>query len=137
MLGRELVMPFGALVVLWVAQRFWGRWRDAATALGAFAAGVLLGLLPLIARNLTVGAPPLAVSAIGLESFVFGHAVDTAPAVVRLPAATGAILAAADGRPSEVVRGTLATYGGDWGRSCGTKWAGRRPSSRRTRAATT
>ena len=116
MLGRELVMPFGALVVLWVAQRFWGRWREAATALGAFAVGVLLGLSPLIARNLTVGAPPFAVSAIGLESFIFGHAVDTAPAVVRFPAATGAILAAADGRPSEVVRGTLATYNGDWGR---------------------
>lgn len=114
MLGRELVMPFGALVALWVAQRFWGRWRDVATVLGAFVVGVLLGLLPLIGRNLAVGAPPFAVSAIGSESFIFGHAVDTAPAVVRLPAATASILAAADGRPSEVVRLTLATYGGDW-----------------------
>jgi dolichyl-phosphate-mannose-protein mannosyltransferase len=123
LLGRELVLPFGALVLVWMALRFWGRWTQAARALGAFALGTALGLVPLVARNLAVGAPPLALSAIGLEGIVYGHAVDSAPAAFRLPAATARILNAADGRALEVIRGTLATYEGDWRRLLGNEAA--------------
>lgn len=116
LLGRELVGPFAALVGLWIWQRFRDRreamWRAAA----AFALGAAVGLVPLLARNLAVGAPPLALSAIGVEGIVYGHAIDTAPAELNVPDSTGEILRAADGRLWPTIRGTLATYGGDWTR---------------------
>jgi hypothetical protein len=68
----------------------------------------------LVARNVAVGASPLALSAIGVEGIVYGHAVDTAPAGLNVPAATTRILQASDGRLVETIRGTLATYDGDW-----------------------
>jgi 4-amino-4-deoxy-L-arabinose transferase-like glycosyltransferase len=116
LLGRELVLPFGLVVLLWIARRFWSQWRTMGAVAGAFIVGVLLGLSPLIVRNVMVGAPPLAVSAIGPENIVYGHAVDTLPAEFHVPAAAARILQQADGRTSEVVRLTLATYQGDWRR---------------------
>jgi hypothetical protein len=113
-LARELAVPFGVLVAFWIWQRFRARPRDVARALGAFAAGMAVGLLPLVARNLAVGAPPLALSAVGVEGIVYGHAVDTAPASFDVPDAAGVILRAADGRLLPAIRGTLATYHGDW-----------------------
>jgi hypothetical protein len=113
-LGRELVVPFGALVAVWICQRFRGRREQVIRALGAFALGVALGLLPLVARNVAVGAPPFALSAIGVEGIVYGHAVDSAPAAFRVPAAAVRILHASDGRVFPTIRGTLATYEGDW-----------------------
>jgi 4-amino-4-deoxy-L-arabinose transferase-like glycosyltransferase len=114
LLARELVAPFGGLVVFWIWQRFRGRRAERLRALGAFALGTALGLVPLVARNVAVGASPLALSAIGVEGIVYGHAVDTAPAELNVPAATATILKAADGRLVETIRGTLATYDGDW-----------------------
>jgi 4-amino-4-deoxy-L-arabinose transferase-like glycosyltransferase len=114
LLGRELVAPFGVLVALWIWQRFRSDPRDVARALGAFIVGAAVGLMPLVARNLAVGAPPLALSAIGVEGIVYGHAVDAAPAQFDVPAATSTILQAADGKLLATIRGTLATYDGDW-----------------------
>jgi 4-amino-4-deoxy-L-arabinose transferase-like glycosyltransferase len=114
LLARELVAPFAALVALWTWQRFGTHRRDWLGALGAFALGTLLGLLPLAARNLAVGAPLWALSAVGVEGIVYGHAVDTAPTEFRVPEATAEILRAADGRVGEAIRLTLATYHGDW-----------------------
>jgi 4-amino-4-deoxy-L-arabinose transferase-like glycosyltransferase len=116
LLSRELVLPFGLVVLLWIARRFWSRWGTMGAVAGAFIVGAGLGLTPLIVRNMVVGAPPLAVSAIGPEGIVYGHAVDTLPAEFRVPAAAARILKQADGRTSEVVRLTLATYEGDWRR---------------------
>jgi 4-amino-4-deoxy-L-arabinose transferase-like glycosyltransferase len=115
LLGRELVAPFAALVVVWAWQQFRRRRGELWRALGAFAAGTLLGLLPLITRNIAVGASPLALSAIGVEGIIYGHAVGTEPAHLEVPPATAQILQASDGRLFETIRGTLATYGGDWG----------------------
>jgi 4-amino-4-deoxy-L-arabinose transferase-like glycosyltransferase len=114
LLARELVAPFGVCVAFWIWQRFRGRRGELGRALGAFTLGTALGLLPLVARNLAVGASPLALSAIGVEGIVYGHAVDTAPAELNVPAATARILQAADGHLVETIRGTLATYEGDW-----------------------
>jgi len=116
LLGRELVAPFGVFVAVWIWQRFRGQREQMIGAFGAFTLGVVLGLLPLVARNVAVGAPPLALSAIGVEGIVYGHAVDSAPAAFHVPAATATILHASDGRVSETIRGTLATYEGDWRR---------------------
>lgn len=114
LLGRELVAPFAVLVGLWMWQRYRAErarlWRAGA----AFAAGIAVGIAPLVARNLAVGAPPLALSALGVESIVYGHAADSAPAGFVVPSATADILHAAEGRLWPTVIGTLATYEGDW-----------------------
>jgi len=116
LLARELVAPFGLCVAFWIWQRFRTPPAVVVHVLGAFALGAALGLVPLVARNLAVGAPPLAVSAIGPEGILYGHAVDGAPAELKVPAAAAEILRAADGSLIAVLRGTLATYGGDWWR---------------------
>jgi hypothetical protein len=114
LLAREVVAPFGLLVAFWIWQRHRGHPSEIGRAFGAFLLGVAIGLAPLVARNLAAGAPPLALSAIGVENIVYGHAVDSAPAKFKVPAATAEILRAADGHVLATIRGTLATYDGDW-----------------------
>ncbi|NNE44920.1 MAG: hypothetical protein HKN12_11995, partial [Gemmatimonadetes bacterium] len=77
-----------------------GRAAGAVSAAGTVAAGVLLGMLPLIARNVAVGAPPLALAAPGLANLIFG----LGPGVNPLPGAStydfasyGEILGRTDG----------------------------------------
>jgi 4-amino-4-deoxy-L-arabinose transferase-like glycosyltransferase len=114
LLGREVTLLVAPFVVLWIVQRFWGRWAVLATTLASFALGAFVGLLPLIARNLAVGAPPLALSVLGLQSFVYLHAADSWPVGFHIPASAPGILRAADGRLGETVRLTLDTYD-SWG----------------------
>jgi len=114
LLARELVAPFGALVVFWAWQRFRGRREQLGRVLGAFAVGTALGLTPLVARNVAVGVSPFALSAIGVEGIVYGHAAGAAATDFTMPDAGPAILRAADGRLIATIRGTLASYGGDW-----------------------
>jgi hypothetical protein len=107
-------LPFGVLVVFWIWQRFRGRRQEMARALAAFALGAGLGLAPLVARNVAVGAPPLALSAITVENIVRGQAVDSEPTKFVVPAAAAKVLHAADGSVFAALLGTLATYEGDW-----------------------
>lgn len=116
LLGRELTALFAPFVVLWTCERFWRRWRTLGVALLSFAGGVMLGLLPLVARNLAVGAPPWALSGLGIDGIIYGHAVDALPAGFDVPRDTAAILRQADGRFGEAIRLTLDTYHGDWGK---------------------
>jgi hypothetical protein len=116
LLGRELVAPFGLCVAFWIWQRFRRRPAEMIRVLGAFVLGAGLGLTPLVARNLAVGVSPLALSAIGPEGLLYGHAADSAPAQLNVPNAAAEVLRTADGSLLAVLRGTLATYGGDWGR---------------------
>src|SRR5207302_1007490 len=90
-----------------------------ATLALAFVAGVSVGLAPLVARNLVVGAPPLSLSTRGIEAFVYGNAADSAVIGLTLPAASRSILEQADGRLATAIRLTLATYQGDWLRLVG------------------
>jgi len=85
----------------------------------AFVAGVSLGLAPLVARNVVLGAPPLSLSTRGIEAFVYGNAADSAVIGLTLPAASRSILEQADGRLGTAIRLTLATYQGDWLRLVG------------------
>lgn len=119
LLGRELTLLFGPFVALWMAQRFWGRWKVLSRVALSFAAGVSLGLVPLVARNLAVEAPPFALSAVGNEGIIYGHIADGLPAGFWPPPSAAAALRQADGRLGEALRLTLASYRGDWWRLVG------------------
>ena len=119
LLAREATVVFGPFVALWIARRFGRHPRALATVALAFVAGVSVGLAPLVARNLVVGAPPLSLSTRGIEAFVYGNAADSAVIGLTLPAASRSILEQADGRLATAIRLTLATYQGDWLRLVG------------------
>jgi hypothetical protein len=113
-LARELTLLFGPLVVLWMVQRLRGDAPALRAALACFVGGVLVGLLPLAARNLAVGVPPWTLSALGGQGFVLGHAPDAVPAGFVVPGSAKAIFLEARGRLGETIRLTLAAYQGDW-----------------------
>ena len=119
LLAREATLVFGPFVAFWIARRFGRRPRVLATVALAFVAGVSVGLAPLVARNVVVGAPPLSLSTRGIETFVHGNAADSSVIGLALPAATRSILEQADGRLGTAIRLTLATYHGDWLRLVG------------------
>ena len=119
LLAREATLVFGPFVALWIARRFGKHPRALTTVALAFVAGVSLGLAPLVARNVVLGAPPLSLSTRGIEAFVYGNAADSAVIGLTLPAASRSILEQADGRLGTAIRLTLATYQGDWLRLVG------------------
>jgi hypothetical protein len=119
LLERELTLVFTPFIALWAVQRLGDDRRALARAASACVTGAVLGLLPLVARNVMVGAPPLALSAIGHENFVYGHTADGAPTGFTFPPSAVAILRQADGRLGDTIRLTLATYEGDWSRLVG------------------
>jgi len=116
-LARETTLVFAPFVALLIVRRFGA--RALLTVGAAFAAGVATGLAPLVARNLAVGAPPLALSTRAIEAVIHGNAVDSGGIGLTLPAATRSILEQADGRLGTAIRLTLATYHGDWLRLVG------------------
>ncbi len=64
-----LVLALATAVVL-----SWGRWRDLASAGLGLAGGFAVCLIPLVARNVCVGAPPLSVSAVGASTLYLANA---------------------------------------------------------------
>ncbi len=75
------------------------------------AAGLLLVLAPLVARNLIVGAPPLALAASGPHAFLYYNAADYDPFGGSATSAFAPrIMATTDGRWLPVVRATIATH---------------------------
>ena len=83
-------------------------------SLASFSAGVLLGLLPLFARNIAVGVKPWALSSLALEAIVFGHSADALELGFNVPPSAKSILLQSDGRLSTAIRLTWATYDNDW-----------------------
>ena len=74
-------------------------------------AGFLLAVLPLVARNLAVGAPPLAVAASGPHAFLYYNAADyDAFGGAATSAYAPAIMARTEGRWLPVVIETLRTH---------------------------
>jgi 4-amino-4-deoxy-L-arabinose transferase-like glycosyltransferase len=114
LLARELTILFGPLVVLWIVQRLRADPTARRAALVSFAAGVSIGLLPLVLRNLAVGVEPWAISALGGHGVVLGHAPEAVPAGFMVPESAKAIFLEAQGRLVPTVRLTLAAYHGDW-----------------------
>jgi 4-amino-4-deoxy-L-arabinose transferase-like glycosyltransferase len=116
LLARELTILFAPLVVLWIVERLRSDPAALRAAIACFVAGVVVGLLPLAARNVAVGAPPWAMSALGGHGVVLGHAVDSVPAGFMVPESAKAIFLEAQGRLGPTIRLTLDSYHGDWGR---------------------
>jgi 4-amino-4-deoxy-L-arabinose transferase-like glycosyltransferase len=122
LLARETLALYGMFVVVWIARRYWRR-SQLRRALLSFAAGALLGVIPLVARNLLVGVAPLALSTRALESFVHGHAAGASPVGLTLPPATRAILERSDGNLGTAVRLTFATWKGNASGLVAHEWA--------------
>ncbi len=116
LLAREANVAFGPLALLWVVRRSGPDARARASGALGFVVGVVVGLLPLIARNVAVGVAPWALSNGAVERVVYFHAVDSGPVSFTLPATASSILHAADGHLGAAVRLTLASYDGDWWR---------------------
>ncbi len=126
------ILVFGPPAVLWV---WWsataseplalaGRER-AARALGApvlFLAGTAVALLPLVARNFSVGAPPLSSTTRGPLAFVMGNAPDANPEGAFLPESTRRILSASGYGMAGTIAETLRLYEGDYSRLLGKQW---------------
>jgi 4-amino-4-deoxy-L-arabinose transferase-like glycosyltransferase len=75
------------------------------------AAGVLLVLAPLVARNVIVGAPPLALAASGPHAFLYYNAADYDPFGGSATSAFAPrIMGTTDGHWLPVVRDTIATH---------------------------
>jgi len=113
LLAKEVTL----LLVLLLAA--WGAWRVARggathrrTALGV-ALGFAMAVSPLVARNLAVGAPALALSNRFSTSFIQGFAADGYPVGMVVPRSTRAIMEASEGHTWPVIRETLKTYGDD------------------------
>ena len=79
----------------------------------AYAAGIVIAVVPLVARNVAVGLPPLETSSARAVNVITALAVDAEPrAGFHISAHTGRILAETGGRFLPTVRATLATHPG-------------------------
>ena len=105
-----------ALVPLYLAWLAWNE-RSRPPRLArvglAFAAGVALALAPLVARNLAVGAPPLALQNRTAEALVESNVAGTRPIGMHVPAALAPILAEARGDVGTVVAAIARSWDGD------------------------
>lgn len=111
-----LAMLAGPLV-LWLDREARGTWRRWVPAL---LSGLLLVLLPFVARNVVVGAPPLAFSTRGPETVIHGNHVGADPAFLTLPGAGEyrALMEEADGS----VLGALGASIRTWPREGRVRW---------------
>ena len=121
-LARETLALYGVFVVIWIAQRYW-RQPQLRRATLPFAVGALLGVAPLVARNLVVGVAPFALSTRALETFVHGHAAGASPVGLTLPPSTREILERSDGDFGTAVRLTFATWDGNASGLVAHEWA--------------
>ena len=79
LLKSSLVLLGGA-VALALALHFAGRWREMLVPAAATLAGFAAAMTPLAARNIAVGAPPLALAGSGGLTFLISNDVTYDPA---------------------------------------------------------
>src|SRR5262245_23185218 len=104
-----VLLPAGAGALLALDHR--RRPRVLLASLGALAAGVLAPLLPVLARNLAVGAPPLGLTSVAAVTFVCSNASDIDPgAGFVVSRYTAKVMGASDGRLGRAVIETLWTH---------------------------
>jgi 4-amino-4-deoxy-L-arabinose transferase-like glycosyltransferase len=85
--------------------------RQALRALGALAVGLLIGLTPVIARNLAVGVAPFSLASSGAITFVNHNAVDFQPmGGTAMSAYAGQVMHRSGGRMLSAIVETLHTH---------------------------
>ncbi len=107
-LARETTLLFAPLATLWTVR------RNGAVGARWLVAGCILGLVPLVVRNVVVGVSPWALSNRTLEVVALGHALGNSPVGVVFQPAARSVLRQADGDVGAAVRLTIGSYGGDW-----------------------
>jgi 4-amino-4-deoxy-L-arabinose transferase-like glycosyltransferase len=116
LMARENLLVFAPFVAGWAIWVHRGRRRAFPRNAAYLAAGVLLGFLPLVARNVALDVRPWALSPQGVQALALGHVADSGAAVTTITPNAASVLAAADGSVLEVVRQIWGTYAGDWRR---------------------
>jgi len=107
--GHFALFLAGVFVLVFLRRRSVeaGPYRAAA----ALAAGALVGLLPLVVRNVIVGVPPLILASTGSINFIVANASDANPDATMFRLGHAArILHETGGRFLPTVSATLATY---------------------------
>jgi len=111
-LADSAIITFLPLVFVWA---IWirpgassGRAREAAF----IAAGLAAALLPLVARNLAVGAPAFSSTTRAPLAFVMGNAPDSRPVGAIIPESTAEILKAGDYKVMGTILATIGAYHG-------------------------
>jgi 4-amino-4-deoxy-L-arabinose transferase-like glycosyltransferase len=112
-LSKETALLLLPVTLVWLALEHRRAWRRAVGSAAAVVGGFALCLAPVVARNVAVGAPPLAISGSGPGSFILGHAADAQPVGFSVPPSLKPIMEHADGRTLVAIRETLATHR-DW-----------------------
>lgn len=111
-LVRSSILLFLPLALAWIA---WegrpGRLRAAAFLL----VGLAIALSPLLARNVAVGAPLLAITNRAPETIVEANSVETTPVGMPIPPSMPAILEEARGSAWRAAVSTVQQYQGRWG----------------------
>lgn len=103
-----LVLLVPLVVVLWAPSLSRG-----VVAAGVVLAGVAVALAPLVARNIAVGAPPLAIATQSGLVFAFSNASDSNPSFFGFaPPSFVSLMEAGEGRLGRVVWLCLASFDG-------------------------
>src|SRR6185295_5524013 len=108
LLVRETILLFIVLAFGWVLFASRRIPSLAIRRTGLLGVGLLLCLLPIIGRNIAVGAPPFALSSRSVEAVIFANA----PAYDQRTL-TG-LLAESQGHSLSALSQTVDAYGGDW-----------------------
>ena len=120
------ILLFAPMALLWVwwsaGQAGGGTTMRALRAPALFMAGILAALVPLMARNVAVGAPLFSSTTRGPLAFVMGNAPDARPAGVFIPPSTGSILGNAGYSMLGTIRGTLRLYNGHYAPLLAKQW---------------
>lgn len=130
-LADSSIVTFLPLAFLWILLRGEGAGRDrsagarlaaGAPRAAAVAAGMVAALLPLMARNLAVGAPLVAVTTRAPLAFIMGNAPDALPVGASIPESTAAILNASQYKVLPTITETLKAHHGDVGGYLWLQW---------------
>jgi hypothetical protein len=93
----------------------WMQWEGRGGRFLPLLAGFAVGFAPLVARNLTVGAPAFAVTNRAPEAIVESNAIDAVPIGMPVPRSMPAILEEAQGSALRAATLTAGRYRGRWG----------------------
>ncbi|HSF32453.1 MAG TPA: glycosyltransferase family 39 protein [Candidatus Tectomicrobia bacterium] len=113
LLAKETILLFLPVALGWILLANRAAIKQAVTAMGLVAFGLLLILSPLVVRNAMVGAPLLAISNRAAEGFIEGNTADSFPLGLFHPPSMKMILERSNGRMFSVIKEILHTYAGN------------------------